>query len=100
MSKSRIIDSPKLSELVLTGWAGNASAESGVTLTRYESCCGHITYSGVRSVDKLIDGGQWDGSDFFIVWPMPKFILITQRVADFLQKQRLTGFTLTSIRKL
>jgi hypothetical protein len=43
------------------------------------------------SFSNLLDQNQWDGSDFFMVWPYPKFIFITARVAEFIKKYKLTG---------
>ena len=74
-------DPPRLWELIVTGWAGMASAESGIKLTEECRGCGLLVYSGWTDSSKLIDVSQWDGSDFFIVWPMPKFIFVTDRVA-------------------
>ncbi|MBI2908788.1 MAG: hypothetical protein HYX92_14190 [Chloroflexi bacterium] len=88
------IDPPELSELVVTGWAGMAPPESGVKLTYSCPFCGSIKYSCFDEPSRLIAESQWDGSDFFMVWPLPKFIFITDRVAQLLRDRRVTGFRL------
>lgn len=85
---------PTVWELVVTGWGGVAPPESGVRLA--ESCptCGHLVYTSFENPSLLIDEEQWDGSDFFIVWPLPRFIFVTDRVARFIRKHKLTGVRL------
>lgn len=84
---------PKLWELIVTGWAGIAKPESGIQLNEAKSCkaCGNLEYSGLVNPQELIDKNTWDGSDFFIVWPMTKFIFITDRVVNFVRKSKLVG---------
>ena len=85
---------PILWELVVTGWAGMAKPASGVRLDESASCreCGHLRYKGLCNPKELIDGSQWDGSDFFMVWPLPKYIFVTNRVVTIIRDHRLTGF--------
>ena len=87
---------PRLWELVVTGWAGMAPQETGVELIESKSCqtCNHAVYSACLYPDKLIDESQWDGSDFFMVWPLPKYIFITDRVAEAIRREHLTGAVL------
>jgi len=87
-------DPPRLSELIVTGWAGMASAESGIKLTKECPACGLLRYSRCENPGKLIDVSQWDGSDFFMVWPLPKFIFVTERVAKAIRDNQLTGAVL------
>jgi hypothetical protein len=47
-----------------------------------------------------MDPVQWDGSDIFIVWPLPKFIFITDRVRQFLLASKLKDMMITPIEKL
>ena len=85
---------PKLWELIVTGWAGMASSESGIKLIERCEGCGHTVYSESNHPGELIDVSRWDGSDFFIVWPLPRFILVTDRVAQLIHDNGLTGATL------
>ncbi len=84
---------PTLWELVLTGWAGMASSASGLRLDEAKSCavCGHLTYTGLVDPGHLIDKEKWDGSDFFMVWPFPRLVFVTQRVVDAIRENKLTG---------
>ena len=81
---------PKLWEIQVTGWAGMALPESGIK--RIERCdaCGRQVYTPFTNPEFLVDKKQWDGSDFFIVWPMSRFF-ITERVASVIRDQGLTG---------
>jgi len=87
---------PRLWELVVTGWAGFASLESGIRLDEKRSCldCGSLRYTRPTDYSRLIDETKWDGSDFFMVWPLPKYIFVTGRVCEFIQTNdlRLTQF--------
>jgi hypothetical protein len=82
---------PRLWELILTGWAGMAKPESGIRLDETESCmiCGNLRYTGLTDAAQLIDESKWDGSDFFMVWPMPKFVFVTERVVTVIRKPSL-----------
>jgi hypothetical protein len=82
---------PKLWKLELTGWGGMARPESGIRLREYCPACGRQVYTDFDRPELLIDEIQWDGSDFFMVWPMPLFVFITDRVSRFVRKNRLTG---------
>ncbi len=85
---------PRLWELVVTGWAGMAPPESGIRLVEQCEDCGDIVYSACENPSALIDVSQWDGSDFFMVWPLPLFIFVTDRVAQLIRDNRLTGAVL------
>jgi hypothetical protein len=91
---------PRLWEVVVTGWAGMASMESGITLVEHCPGCGHLNYSPCRNPASLIDRSKWDGSDFFMVWPMPGFILVTDRVAQTIHGSRLRGAVLKRVEDL
>jgi hypothetical protein len=82
---------PRLWELIRTGWAGLARPESGIKRTYFCDACKHVRYSDIENPQQLIDESQWDGSDFFMVWPLPNFIFVSQRVADCLRDHRLSG---------
>jgi hypothetical protein len=82
---------PILWELLVTGWGGVAQAESGITRVERCAVCGRQTYTGFTNPAMLVDREQWDGSDFFLVWPMPRYIFITERVASFILAGGLTG---------
>lgn len=88
---------PRLWELVLTGWGGLARPDSGIRRVSYCPGCQFAKYSGLTDPRRLIDEAQWDGSDFFMVWPMPKFIFVTKRVADCIRDHKLGGLVLERV---
>jgi hypothetical protein len=91
---------PKLWELTLLGWAGMAPAETGIRLLENCPGCGHLYYSGGTNPSNLIDISQWDGSDFFMVWPLPNFIFMTDRVTQVIRENHLTGTRLIPLDSL
>jgi hypothetical protein len=84
-------------EFIVTGWAGVASAESGVRIAKRCPACHWRKYTAVTNYEQLIDWKQWTGDDFFIVWPMPSWILITERVAQWILSRDVKSFRLTSL---
>ena len=91
--KKSAAEPPLLWELVLTGWAGMANSASGLHFDQKKSCdaCGHLTYTGLLHPESLIDANTWDGSDFFMVWPFPRFVFVTERVVGVLGEHHLAG---------
>jgi len=84
---------PPLWELVITGWGGMAAEESGIKLNEEESCLArhYYRYTGTDHPERIIDVSRWDGSDFFMVWPLPRFVFITDRVAHLIKEKKLIG---------
>ncbi|HOP79129.1 MAG TPA: hypothetical protein PLZ21_01050 [Armatimonadota bacterium] len=80
---------PTLWEIILTGWGGIAPPESGIRVIKIVEGCKY--YSSWTDASRIIDESQWDGSDFFMVWPLPGFIFVTDRVVEFINKNKLTG---------
>jgi len=78
-------------ELVVTGWGGVATPESGVTRIPNTNI-----WQGCPDWSKIVDIDAWDGSDFFIVWPFGFVRLVSDRVATFIKEQKLAGVKLVS----
>lgn len=80
-------------ELVVTGWASMAKRESGIQLDKSASCleCGYLRYTGLRNPEELIDRDQWDGSDFFMVWPLPRYVFVTERIVSLIRQHNVSG---------
>jgi hypothetical protein len=87
-------------ELVVVGWGGHARVESGIQLIEECSGCHRRSYSGLQDSEQLINWDQWTGEDFFIVWPLPRYTLITKRVADTLASLKVKSYTLGGLRSL
>jgi hypothetical protein len=83
--------------VVVTGWAGEATRESGITMLEHCEACGHTTYSDCTCPKRLIDLSLWDGSDFFIVWPLPKFVFVTDKVAELVRREEYSGVRLLRV---
>jgi hypothetical protein len=90
---SEISELPPYFELVVTGWGGVAREESGVSLIP-----GTNIWGGYPDWSQIVDCNSWDGSDFFIVWPFAFTRIVTDRVAKFIRKQKLTGAKLISLK--
>ena len=75
------------------GWGGVAATESGVMLDDSRSCkvYGHVVYRSPANTSKLIGAAAWDGSDLFIVWPLPRFDIVTGKVREIIQREKFTG---------
>jgi hypothetical protein len=86
-----------LEELMPIGWGGIANRKSGVELLESCPACGYLRYSGVTDWSNLVDSSEWDGSDIFMVWPLPKYILITEKVRHILEANRIQEMTITSL---
>jgi hypothetical protein len=83
---------PKLWQLVVTGWGGTATPESGwAPLTSECEFCKYRKYSAIKNFSALIDPSQWDGSDFFMVWPIVRYIFVAEKVKEFIENNRLSG---------
>jgi hypothetical protein len=91
---------PDLRELVVTGWAGIAPASSGIVLREACPSCGHRSYSCFTQGAALVDPKQWDGHDLFMVWPLPRFVLLSDYAVQTLRDARLTGARLESLASL
>lgn len=81
-------------EFVVTGWAGKASPESGVQLVRSCTGCPYNEYSAISNYEQVVDWNQWTGEDFFIVWPMAAYKLVSERVAQWLLARKVKSVRL------
>ncbi len=93
-------DLPKFWELRVRGWAGMAAPESGIRLL--ESCegCGHLVYSSFNNPSGLVQISQWDESDILMVWPLPRYILVSDRVREVILANKLQGGRLVPVDEL
>jgi hypothetical protein len=91
---------PPLWELVVTGWAGIATPESGISLDLSCPACGRLHYSNYTNPEVLFNPAQWDGSDVFMIWPLPRYVFISDRVAQLVRRLKLTGVQLVDPKEL
>ncbi len=79
-------------QLLVTGWGGIADSDSGIKAVSHEGWAGIQTYTMATHPERIVDVTQWDGSDFFIVWPLARMWIVTSRIVDLLTTSGLTGF--------
>lgn len=82
-----------VAELLVTGWAGMADDRSGVREKERCTGCGHIRYTGISDPRHIVNPTTWDGSDIFMVWPMPKYRLVTQRFVEVVRNAGFSGIS-------
>lgn len=81
-------------ELYVTGKGGEAHPSSGIIKIRECPYCGSTQYRGfTNGTGIIVDERQWDGSDFFTITAYPKFVLVTERVKEFIVNHRWTGLS-------
>jgi hypothetical protein len=80
-----------VAELMVTGWGGMADARSGIREKERCSGCGHIRYTEISDPMHIVDPATWDGSDIFMVWPMPKYRFVTQRFVEIVRNSGFSG---------
>ena len=92
-TRSAKTELPELFELVVTGWGGSPAPEAGVRLAE---CCPDCNRRRFAIADPacLIDPAAWDGSDLFIVWPLPRYRFISDRLATILRREKVSGVNL------
>ncbi len=89
----------ELFELIVTGWAGLAAPGAGVRLEEWCPVCRYKQYA-IAEPSRLIDLAAWDGSDLFIVWPLPKFVFASDRLAGILRQERVSGLDIIPAPKI
>lgn len=91
---------PVLWEFKVTGWGGIAPESSGIKTVTICPGCRYTHYTPFTDPEKLIDESQWDGSDFFFVWPTPHLFFITERVKTIVQANKFSGVEIVTLDKL
>jgi hypothetical protein len=99
-STTEIPISREVYELKVTGWGGQAPPESGIKVKEECPYCGRQVFTGITNSRMLFDIDGWDGSDFFIIWPMPKYIIVTAKVRDFFLERAYSGVAFHTLDKL
>lgn len=90
-SVDRTAPSPRFWELTVCGWGGVAKPQSGIRQDEFCPACLHSHFTPLKDPRKLIDAAQWDGSDFFLIWPMPAYVFVTERVVLYVQQANWSG---------
>lgn len=87
-------------ELRACGWGGMAPKASGIRLKEECPCCGRQVYSGITDKTRLFDKDAWDGSDFFIIWPLRRFVMVTEAVAEYIRDAGYSGVKIVRLDQL
>lgn len=96
---ANINDLPKLWELIITGKGGDVRDINGIEIKKNCNYCGHIQYTEFGK-GLLIDENIWDGTDFFTVWPLPRYIIVTDRIREFFKEKKFESVKLTRLQEL
>ena len=86
-------------QLIVTGWGGIAPPESGIQEVP-DPFGDRRVYGPCTNPDALFDPDQWDGSDFFVVWPLPNYWWISAKARKLLQQRKLKRFKLVPAAEL
>jgi len=81
----------ELFELRVIGWGGMAAPSSGVHVIRECKYCGRRVYSGYTNPADLFDFDGWDGTDLFVIWPLPRYIMILPSVKSWIIENGFSG---------
>lgn len=90
-TKAETLIEREVFQLRVTGWGGVAPEESGIQVLKECSHCKWQVLSGFTDANKLFSIDAWDGSDFFIIWPLPKFTFVTGEVAAWFKQSGYSG---------
>lgn len=77
-------------EFVVTGKGGDADPASGIYLKKECTYCNHKRYSAYEN-GIVVNEDNWDGSDIFTVTGYSGLILVTERVKEVVEENKLTG---------
>ena len=86
-------------EFIVTGNGGDAHSDSGIFLKERCIYCGMTTYSAFEN-GIIINEKNWDKSDIFTVNGYPKHILVTEKIAELIRINHLTGVKITPSHEL
>lgn len=78
-------------ELQVNGWGGIAPTESGIQEMERCPYCKNRVFSAYTRPERIFDIEGWDGTDMFLIWPLPRYIMVTGRIRDFILDSKYTG---------
>ena len=77
-------------EFIVTGKGGDAHPDSGIYLKKECKHCNMKIYSAYEN-GIIVNESNWEGKDIFTVTGYPRYILVTEKVKDIVEKNKLTG---------
>jgi hypothetical protein len=90
----------ELYEMRITGWGGTARRQSGVRVLEECGFCKRRVFSGCTNPNQLFNFEDWDGSDLFMIWPLPRYIMASGAAREVIVHHRFTGVTVKPLEKL
>jgi hypothetical protein len=87
-------------EVRANGWGGCAPADSGVRIMQECPYCKRRVFSGYTRPERIFDLEAWDGSDVFLIWPLPRYIMVTGRVRELILDSRYSGVRVRALGEL
>jgi hypothetical protein len=84
---------PELYEVIVTGWGGLPAREAGLSVAESCPACVRKVYA-LAEPSRLIDPTGWDGSDIFMLWPLPRHPFVSDRLASIIRQEKLSGVRL------
>lgn len=87
-------------EMRVEGWGGIARPDSGVRVVEQCPFCNRRVFSEYTSPEKLFDIECWDGSDFFVIWPLPRYIMVTGSVRSHILREDYSGVIVRPLKHL
>lgn len=92
--------SREMYEMYVVGDGGNAPESSGIRPIEICPHCGFCIFTGYQNTNDVFNIDEWDGSDIFTIWPLPRFIVASDSVIELLDRESITGVAAVSLSKL
>jgi len=90
----------ELYEMPVTGWGGMAPVGSGIRIKEECPRCKWRVFTGYQNAARLFNLDDWDGSDLFLIWPLPRFAMATGKAREVILAGRFTGVKLVPLTEL
>lgn len=84
----------------VTGWGGVAPSESGIKRVDIPESQAQLLYTPCLNPKALVDPDRWDGSDIFLVWPLPMHWWISPRLRGLLEQHNIKHYRVTPPEKV
>lgn len=82
---------PLLFQLVVLGKGGSIVPQNQTHIESTCAVCGGIVYAPLEK-GILVDERQWDGSDMFVMDEFPGYVLVTERLLQYLETHQIQNY--------
>ncbi|MEM9645845.1 MAG: hypothetical protein AAF989_12715 [Planctomycetota bacterium] len=86
----------KFWQVIVTGWGGIANPASGIVELDRETYGTH-KYAPCTDVRMMLDPEQYDGTDLFLVWPLPYKVWVSPRLSKLLASKRVKHYEIDPV---